>query len=519
MTCWSSVTGSPALLELGRASHAAGWLDVCRRGGGAATVGLQGAARTQSQMRMTMIPIRRFMRTTVSPVTVGLLGVFASAGPAHAITHDELARKIEALEKQNAELKAKVDRLEAALPQASQPQPPSQPAPPQMQLVDSPPAQPAALPSPVDESASTTVGSYGEIGYTRPTKAPEQSNVSVGRAVIFVGHRFDEATKMVGEFEWENAITSSQDSGEAEVEQLYVAHDFKIGVTGIAGLYLMPAGLINENHEPTAYYGVFRPDVDTKIIPSTWREVGLGLQGSTGAGVSWEVGYTTDQNLNNWDPASDEGRVRGPLQAIHQEGQFAKARDFAVHAAVNWRGPGTLLGGSVFTGKIGQSQPGFLGNDSRLVLWEVHGRYEVGRWDLAGEYARGTISNTEGLNASFLAGATDPTVVPTLVPSLFHGGYLQAGYRAWGDGYFKLIPFTRYEILNTAAAFGSLSTADTGPIQADEKIWTIGASFFIGEGVVLKADYRRNHTDQLPSAIPFGFSKGTSLNFGLGYSF
>jgi hypothetical protein len=141
-----------------------------------------------------MIPIRRFMRTTVSPVTVGLLGVFASAGPAHAITHDELARKIEALEKQNAELKAKVDRLEAALPQASQPQPPSQPAPPQMQLVDSPPAQPAALPSPVDESASTTVGSYGEIGYTRPTKAPEQSNVSVGRAVIFVGHRFDEAT-------------------------------------------------------------------------------------------------------------------------------------------------------------------------------------------------------------------------------------------------------------------------------------------------------------------------------------
>jgi hypothetical protein len=261
---------------------------------------------------------------------------------------------------------------------------------------------------------------------------------------------------------------------------------------------------------------VFRPDVDTKIIPSTWREVGLGLSGHTDIGVSWDLGVTTDQNLTKWDPASDEGRVRGPLQAIHQEGQFATARDFAVHAALNWRGPGTLLGASVFTGKIGQQQPDFLGNDARVLLWEVHGRYEVSGWDLAGEYARGTISNTDALNTSFLNGGT---ANPTLVPSLFYGGYLQLAYRIWQDGYFKLIPFGRYEILNTAAAFGALTVADTGPIQPDEKIWTLGASFFIGEGVVLKADYRRYNTDQLPSAIPFGFNKGTSLNFGVGYSF
>jgi len=71
---------------------------------------------------------------------------------------------------------------------------------------------------------------------------------------------------MYGEFEWENAITSASDTGEAEVEQLWVQHDFKNGLSAIAGLYLMPAGLVNQNHEPTAYYGVFRPDVDTKII-------------------------------------------------------------------------------------------------------------------------------------------------------------------------------------------------------------------------------------------------------------
>jgi hypothetical protein len=460
-----------------------------------------------------MISKDRRIRITGSRIAGALLCALAAAGQAHAVTTEELAKKLEVLEKQNAALQAKVDKLEAAqTPQSSQVRQQAQAVEPAPQ-----PAQAAAMGSPADESAAaTTVSSYGEIGYTRPSKAPEKANVSVGRAVIFVGHRFDESTKMVGEFEWENAITSGQDSGEAEVEQLYVEHDFKIGVSGTAGLYLMPAGLINENHEPTAYYGVFRPDVDTKIIPSTWREVGLGLSGRTDIGVSWDLGVTTDQNLTKWDPASDEGRVRGPLQAIHQEGQFATARDFAVHAALNWRGPGTLLGASVFTGKIGQQQPDFLGNDARVLLWEVHGRYEVSGWDLAGEYARGTISNTDALNTSFLNGGT---ANPTLVPSLFYGGYLQLAYRIWQDGYFKLIPFGRYEILNTAAAFGALTVADTGPIQPDEKIWTLGASFFIGEGVVLKADYRRYNTDQLPSAIPFGFNKGTSLNFGVGYSF
>jgi len=460
-----------------------------------------------------MISNYRRIRFTRPQVAAGVLGVLAAVGQAHAVTTEELAQKLESLEKQNAALQAKVDKLQAA--QAAESSQVKQQAQSVEELKQS--AQSTSSGGAPEESEpATTVSSYGEIGYTRPTKAPENTNVSVGRAVIFVGHRFDAATKMVGEFEWENAITSSGDSGEAEVEQLYVQHDFKIGVSGTAGLYLMPAGLINENHEPTAYYGVFRPDVDTMIIPSTWREVGVGLSGHTDLGLTWDLGVTTDQNLTKWDPASDEGRVRGPLQAIHQEGQFATARDFAVHAALNWRGPGTLLGASVFTGKIGQQQPDFLGNNSRLLLWEVHGRYEVAGLDLAGEFARGTISNTEALNTDFL---TNGTAVPTLVPSLFYGGYVQLGYRVWTDGYYKLIPFGRYEILNTAAGFGNLSVAETGPVQPDEKIWTVGASFFIGEGVVLKADYRHYSQNQLPSAIPFGFNKGTSVNVGVGYSF
>ena len=37
---------------------------------------------------------------------------------------------------------------------------------------------------------------------------------------------------MVAEFEWENAVTSADDTGEAEVEQLLIEHQFEIGVKG-----------------------------------------------------------------------------------------------------------------------------------------------------------------------------------------------------------------------------------------------------------------------------------------------
>ncbi len=447
----------------------------------------------------------------------GLVCALFAAHPARAVTIEELAVKLEALEEQNAALKAKVDKLEAA--QAQQAQKSHQ----QAQAIDSvEKAQQTATAaatsnSAADWAASTTVSSYGEIGYSRPSKAPQQANVDVARAVIGIAHRFDDQTKMVGEWEFEHAVTSAGDAGEAEVEQLFAEREFANGLRAKAGLFLMPVGLINMNHEPTAYYGVFRPDVDTKIVPSTWREVGLGLSGDTDFGVTWDVGLTTGPNLSKWDPASDEGRVRGPLASIHGEGQFAAARDPSVHVAVNWRGvPGLLLGGAVVTGKLGQQQSEFLGNSSTLLLLDLHARYEVNGWDFAGEYIRGTISQTEALNASYLASTTE---APTLVPALFRGGYVQAAYKVRVGGDYTLIPFARYEVLNTAASYGSLAASAGGIAQPDEKIWTLGASLRIGEGVVLKADVRQYANDKLPSEVPDGWTKGNSLNLGLGYSF
>jgi len=68
----------------------------------------------------------------------------------------------------------------------------------------------------------TTLSSYGEASYARPRSDADKTEADLVRAVIGFQHRFDDRTRVVGEFEWEHAVTSADDKGETAVEQLYV---------------------------------------------------------------------------------------------------------------------------------------------------------------------------------------------------------------------------------------------------------------------------------------------------------
>jgi hypothetical protein len=354
----------------------------------------------------------------------------------------------------------------------------------------------------VSVGPQTVLTGYGEVNYNRPRKDPSQAKTDVRRAVIGFQHRFDDKTKLVTEFEWEHAVTSASDAGEAAVEQMYIEREFNNGLRAKAGLFLIPAGLLNTNHEPTAYYGVERNFVETAIIPSTWREAGLGLSSTLDNGLTWDLGLTTGFDLTKWDAASTEGR-ESPLGSIHQEGQLAKSRNLSVHGALNWRGvPGLLLGGSIFTGNASHATANFAAADARVTLADLHARYTPGRWDLSAVYARGTISNTDALNLTFVGN-------PTPVPSSFSGWYGQAAYKVRKSGDYTLTPFVRYEQYNTAKSYSSVPLGLGVPTGPDERVVTLGASLRVGEGVVLKADYQKFKEDNTRDR----------LNLGVGYAF
>ena len=338
-------------------------------------------------------------------------------------------------------------------------------------------AQGASLPA---EPATVLTG-YGELNYNRPTKDAKNAVADVRRFVLGYQHRFDDKTKVVTELEVEHAVSSASDPGEVEVEQAYIERQLTRNVAARAGLFLMPFGLLNESHEPPAFYGVERNFVETAIIPSTWREGGLQFVVGFDNGLTAQAGVTTGFDLGKWDATSTEG-AESPLGAIHQEMALAKARDLSVFGAVNWRGiPGLLVGGSIFTGGATHGQTVA---SSRVTLWDLHARYTPGKWDLSGVYSRGTISNTAAFNTPLVGS-------PALIPKSFDGWYAQAAYRLWSSGDYALSPFVRWEQFNTARSYADLGAGLTPPGARTERVVTVGANFNIGTGIVVKADYQQ----------------------------
>jgi len=411
-------------------------------------------------------------------------------------TEAELARKLEQLAAELATVKAQLATLQqqravqaqaAAQPAAAAASAPSVAAP-----ASTPPTNSAAAPA-------TVLSGYAELNYNRPTRQPENTQADLRRFVLGLEHRFSPTTKMAGEIEIEHGVSSADDPGEVEIEQAYIEHQLgrTWGVRG--GLFLIPIGLLNEYHEPTAYYGVERNFVETRIIPTTWREGGVQMIGQFGNGITLQTGLSTGFDLTKWDATSTEGQ-ESPLGSIHQEMALAKARDLSLFGTLNWRGiPGLLVGSGVFTGNATQGQAS---TSSRVTLWDAHARWTPGRWDVSALYTRGTISNTAALNAPLVGN-------PTLIPSAFDGYYVQGAYKVWMQQDYALAPFVRWERFNTGKSYADLGPGLTPAPLPTETVWTTGANFQLTPGVVIKADYQW-----------FSVNKDANrFNLGLGWAF
>src|SRR5258708_13153531 len=92
---------------------------------------------------------------------------------------------------------------------------------------------------------------------------------------------------------------------------------------------LLPMGLINEQHEPTAYFGAHRPETEDRILPTTWSEIGAGVFGD--AGNFTYRGYVVT-GLDSGRFSAGEGVHEGK-----QGGATAAAEAFAVGGRLHCR--------------------------------------------------------------------------------------------------------------------------------------------------------------------------------------
>ena len=248
-------------------------------------------------------------------------------------------------------------------------------------------------------------------------------------------------------------------------------------------------GFVNEMHEPPTFLGARRPDVEQRILPSTWRANGAGLFGDLGSGFSYRVylveGLRAVRNTN--DRINGYSASNG-VRDGRQSGSFARVENWAGTGRLEWRSRfGLSAAASAFHGGSAQGDTTPAGDEfsGNTTLLEAHAEYKAhGAW-LRALYAHGRIDDATEIN---LANAYTGNAS---VGSEIEGAYVEAGYDVWrlvrADSDMNLYPFARYETYDTQAEVPAGFVRNP---SSERTVLTLGVQFHPHPQVALKADYQ-----------------------------
>lgn len=368
----------------------------------------------------------------------------------------------------------------------------------------------------------TVISGYGSAAYQRNFNA-RQSQVTLERAVLFVGHQFNRNIAFFSEMEIENAkVEGGEDNGaEIAMEQAFLKFNLNARQYIIAGLFIPRIGILNENHLPVNFNGVERPIVEQLVIPATWRELGVGFYGSANRlPLNYSVALMNGLNSEGFEHGSG---IRGG----RAEGSSAFANNVAVSAALQYAynnfkfQVSGYAGGTVGLNKLSADS---LGLDSGAFGTPLY----LGEADV--QYAnKGFSFKVLWVYISYPGAGKINNAYSKNVATGMYGGYAELGYD-WlfrkGETTQQFITFVRSEFLDLNSKIPAPPKAIYDGTEKQSHI-IAGFSYLPIPNVVVKADVRILHTGKQnpdliinppPNAIPYK-QNNQFLNIGIGYSF
>jgi hypothetical protein len=349
------------------------------------------------------------------------------------------------------------------------------------------------------KDSGVSVGGYGEalLEFFDDSRDDGSESGAVDRfdflrAVVYFGYKFSDRWIFNSEIEFEHASTS--EGGSASVEFAYLDYLYRDALNLRTGLVLVPMGWLNELHEPTVYLGAVRPRTENRIIPTTWRENGIGGYGGFGG-----FDYRT-YVINGLDASGFSAKG---LRSGRQKGAKAKAEDFAWVGRLDFtRVPGLTAGVAGYFGNSGQDLEDDNG-DSIAVgtsILDLHVEYRYRGFEMRGLWARAELDDVARLNEA-LGYEGNQSVGETL-----EGGYLQAGYDVLaGRGRSSLTPYLRWEKINTQQNVPDGWSANPAN---DEQLMTLGLAYQPIEQLIFKAEYQNIDNEAGTGVDQFNLSMG-----------
>jgi hypothetical protein len=375
----------------------------------------------------------------------------------------------------------------------------------------------------VRAASPTVLSGYGEAKVEYDLRM-RTGMANLTRNVIFIGHRFSDKITFFSELELENAkIVGGKTSGEISLEQLFLKFNLNRNTYLVGGLFIPRIGIINENHLPTTFNGNDRPYTESLVIPSTWRELGIGIYGQVPSVPGLNYSAALMNGLNS------AGFVHGTgIREGRFEGSNATASNLAATAALlYYYGNFRMQASAYYGGTAGlsarqadslQLNSGAFGTPVGLGEFNVQYHGTKGfQFKVLGTYV--TIPDAKAINRAYANNT----------PEAMYGFYAEAGYnilRFFNTSTSKnLLLFARVEQIDLNAKVATNGVSD----NFQQKLYTVAGLLYQPlKGVSIKLDYVHRSTgmynevlyvtNPYETRLPF-YQNNSFINLGFGYSF
>jgi hypothetical protein len=343
------------------------------------------------------------------------------------------------------------------------------------------------------------------------------------RNVLFLGHKFSNNISFFSEWEVEDAkVAGGQAGGEISMEQCFLKFNLNKDNYLVAGLFTPRIGIMNENHLPTTFNGNDRPFVETLIIPSTWREIGIGLYGdiTSISGLNYSIGIINGLNSQGFSMT----------QGIGEDGLFEGKNATASNFAIT----GSLL---YYINNFRIQASGYYGGSAGLTMRQADS-LQLNNGPFGTPVGLGEFDIQYLTKAFTLKGLATTVSIPDAyqinrayannTPEEMAGAYAEAGvnllYLLNHNTQRDLTVFARYEYVN----LDEKTPSDGISNGADQQHYFVaGITYLPIKGIAIKADYvLRTSGEPNPALVlnpfaqqPIYYTSNGFINVGIGYSF
>ncbi len=347
-----------------------------------------------------------------------------------------------------------------------------------------------------------SIGAYGEITYKDPSNKDESGTTNIKgtpeaevlRNIIYLGYKFNDQWLVNAEIEIEHV-----DKVFAEFIYLEYIHSQKLRFR--SGLLLVPMGYVNEGHEPVLFPSVDRPDIERYIIPSTWREIGLGLIGEIN-NLSYKLYLINGFDGQDLDSSGSANSILRDARRKGGNSGNEDASDFAWVGRLDYQINSKLTTGlSYYTGEASGGNPNSSGrvSDVGINMYDLHA--ELNTHGFRGRFVYANFNTNDAAKFN--------TESSRKLPEQMSGYYIEILYDLFKKKQDKkLMPFLRYEDYNLNKKMPSGSSPS---LAAKRTNTTVGIAYQPTAGIIFKADYSMLKNDAKSGVDEF--------HLGAGYNF